>query len=214
MELVMQIQAGQYALMQSRIEDTRRARHDLRHHWRALQGYLDSGNFDALASYIRQYGEGLPAKAPPHYCKNTAVNAILSFYADRAAQLGIGTEIAFSINDKTLIPESEFCVLLGNLLENALEGCNAFRNQQDNAGTDCFIRVHARLNGEHMLTLAVDNTAARPLMEDGVLLSSKRPGRGIGTESVRFIARQYHGDARFEWRDGIFYASVMLNPDP
>jgi len=63
-----------------------------------------------------------------------------------------------------------------------------------------------------MLILTVDNTAPRPMAEDGALLSSKHPGLGIGTESVRFIARQYRGDACFEWRDNVFYASVMLNP--
>ena len=212
MELVMQMQASQYALLQSCIQDTRRARHDLRHHWKALQGYIDSGDLDALASYIRQYGEGLPTEPTDLYCKNAAVNAILSFYAEKAALLNIDMEIAFSIQDMTLIPESEFCALLGNLLENALEGCNAFQNQQNENASSCFICVRAGLRGEHMLILTVDNTAPRPMAEDGALLSSKHPGLGIGTESVRFIARQYRGDACFEWRDNVFYASVMLNP--
>ena len=44
------------------------------------------------------------------------------------------------------------------------------------------------------------------------LVSTKAAGSGIGTESIRMIAEQYRGDARFEWRDGVFYASVMLNP--
>ena len=44
------------------------------------------------------------------------------------------------------------------------------------------------------------------------LVSTKAAGCGIGTESIRMIAEQYRGDARFEWKDGVFYASVMLNP--
>ncbi|WP_243023757.1 GHKL domain-containing protein [Clostridium sp. AM28-20LB] len=44
------------------------------------------------------------------------------------------------------------------------------------------------------------------------LVSTKPAGSGIGTESILMIAEQYHGDARFEWRDGVFYASVLLNP--
>ena len=45
-----------------------------------------------------------------------------------------------------------------------------------------------------------------------LLLSTKHSGYGIGTESIRMIAERYHGDARFAWKDGIFYASIMLNP--
>ena len=44
------------------------------------------------------------------------------------------------------------------------------------------------------------------------LVSTKPAGSGIGTESIRMIAEQYHGDARFEWRNRVFYASVLLNP--
>lgn len=37
MELLVKVQTAQYALMQSRIEETKRARHDLRHHWKAAK---------------------------------------------------------------------------------------------------------------------------------------------------------------------------------
>ncbi|WP_418570950.1 GHKL domain-containing protein [Ruminococcus sp.] len=46
---------------------------------------------------------------------------------------------------------------------------------------------------------------------EGGFLSSKRKGKGIGTESVKNIAAKYNGVAKFEYGDGMFYASVMLN---
>ena len=66
---------------------------------------------------------------------------------------------------------------------------------------------------QKLLSITVDNTSLTPPTDQhGVLLSSKHPGRGTGTESIRVIAERYHGDARFEWKDGMFYSSVMLNP--
>lgn len=71
----------------------------------------------------------------------------------------------------------------------------------------------ARKINQKILSITVDNTSpAPPAGEQGVLLSSKHPGTGIGTESIRIIAERYNGDARFEWKDGVFYSSVMLNP--
>ena len=59
----------------------------------------------------------------------------------------------------------------------------------------------------------MDNTSVfKPTWIHEKLVSTKTAGSGIGTESIRMIAEQYRGDARFEWRDGVFYASVMLNP--
>lgn len=88
------------------------------------------------------------------YCKNYAVNAILSFYAEKAKK-----------------------------------------------------------NGISMLSITADNTSSgSPNWSGDKLLSTKHSDYGIGTESIRMIAERYSGDARFRWKDGIFYASVMLNP--
>lgn len=54
--------------------------------------------------------------------------------------------------------------------------------------------------------------AFSPTWMNEKLVSTKPAGSGIGTESIRMIAEQYHGDARFEWRNRVFYASVLLNP--
>lgn len=204
-EFLLKLQTEQYAMIQQRIEEARRARHDLRHHWNVLQSYADSGNFDALSDYIRTYGDNMPVEAPGYYCDNIAANAVLCFYAQKAAQQQIKMDISFPVSEKTCIPEPELCVLLGNLLENALDACSACGEEGR-----C-ISVNAIQNGESSLVLTIDNTALEPVIKGNAFYSSKRPDFGLGTESVREIARRYHGDARFQWKDGVFYASVMLN---
>lgn len=202
-EVLLKLQTEQYAISKQRIEEARRARHDLRYHWNVLQSYTDSGDFDALSAYIRKYGESMSWEAPNRYCDNAAVNAVLCFYAQKAAQQQIKMEISFPMKEEACIPEPELCVLLGNLLENALEACSA-------CGQERYINVHAKQLGESSLILTVDNTGLEPVMKGNAFYSSKRPDFGLGTESVRAIARRYHGDARFEWKDGVFYASIML----
>lgn len=107
-----------------------------------------------------------------------------------------------------MIPETEFCVLIGNLLENAVDACAGTA-----AGIQPFIRLHVVQTGFSMLSITADNTSSgSPNWSGDKLLSTKHSGYGIGTESIRMIAERYHGDARFAWKDGIFYASIMLNP--
>ncbi len=207
LEHLIQIQSRQYTLIQSRMEETRRARHDLRQHWAALQGCMERGDQEALADYIKRYGASLPADSCRTFCKNFAVDALLNFYMEKAAKIDVPMEISFQASEKTVIPEPEFCVLLGNLLENALDACGGIESNP------LFIRINARQNGESMLSLTVDNTSPLPPDIDGEQIrSSKHEGFGMGTLSVRMIAKRYNGDARFEWKDGVFYASVMLNP--
>lgn len=202
------LQSAQYEPLKRNIEEARRARHDLRHHLAAIQDCIDKQDLDALSDYMTKYRQTLPLSSDEdaHFCSNYAVNAVLCFYAEKAAQIGADMTVRVHMGKTAIIPDPELCVLLGNLLENALESSTG----QEGAP---FIRVNIQQSGTSMLTLTVDNACPQcPVWEQDRLRSSKREGFGLGTDSVRMIAEQYHGDARFAWKDGVFYASVVLSP--
>lgn len=201
LEQIAQIQANQYRLLQTHIEETRRARHDLRQHLRAIQGYIKEKDIPSLSTYIKTYGESLPTDSGRTFSQNTAVDSVLRFYAEKAEAAGISIDIVFPAGDPLVIPEPELCVLLGNLLEN----CSSADGRP-------FIRLRAAQIGDQTLSLTVDNSCLHPpVMENGHLRSRKHGGLGIGTESVRITAEKHHGHVRFEWKDGIFFTSVLLN---
>ncbi len=199
------IQLTQYEAMQSRIEETRRARHDLKQHLRLIQAYIDQGQEDALKDYIRTYGQTLPEDTGSHFCKNGVIYTVVRFYAMKAAEADIQFESNLTIPSDITISEPDLCVLLGNLLENALEEC--FRHNP----SDCRIIINGQLRGSRTLILTVDNSPAHePEMVNGIPVSAKDTGGGIGTTSIRSIAAHYKGTAEFNWKDGTFYASVVL----
>lgn len=205
LEQIATVQADQYQLIQSRIEEARRARHDLRQLLRAIQGYIDIDDIPGLSAYIKSYGDSLPSDSVRVYSRNLAVDAVLRFYAEKASSAGIDINISFSAGEIPVIPEPELCVLLGNLLENALENCSS-------ANGHPFIRMRAVLTEGRALTLTVDNSCTQPpVLKDGHLLSRKHGGPGIGTESIRIISEKYQGFTRFEWKDDVFFTSVLLN---
>ena len=211
MERLLQIQRDQYTMLQSRIIENRRARHDFRQHLRVIQDCANRGDLEDLKSYLADYEKQHPTHSDRVYCNNYALNAILSFYADKAESAGIQFDIHIQLSDPPVIPETKLCVLLGNLLENALDACQTGCSGSEN--TPPFIRLSAVQTGTSTLSITTDNTSAfSPTWMNEKLVSTKPAGSGIGTESIRMIAEQYHGDARFEWRNRVFYASVLLNP--
>ena len=211
MERLLQIQHDQYSMLQARIAENRRARHDCRQHLRVIQDCVKRGDLEDLKSYLAEYEKQFPSHSDHIYCNSYAVNAILAFYADKAENHNIRLDVKIQMSDTPVIPETEFCVLLGNLLENALDACQTGRSESETAQP--FIRVCAVQTGTSTLSITVDNTSVfKPTWINEKLVSTKAAGSGIGTESIRMIAEQYRGDARFEWKDGVFYASVMLNP--
>lgn len=211
MERLLQIQHDQYSMLQARIAENRRARHDFRQHLRVIQDCVKRGDLEDLKSYLAEYEKQFPSHSDHIYCNSYAVNAILAFYADKAENHNIRLDVKIQMSDTPVIPETEFCVLLGNLLENALDACQIGRSESKTSQP--FIRVCAIQIGTSTLSITVDNTSVfKPTWINEKLVSTKVAGSGIGTESIRMIAEQYRGDARFEWKDGVFYASVMLNP--
>lgn len=211
MERLLQIQHDQYSMLQARIAENRRARHDFRQHLRVIQDCVKRGDLEDLKSYLAEYEKQFPSHSDHIYCNSYAVNAILAFYADKAENHNIRLDVKIQMSDTPVIPETEFCVLLGNLLENALDACQTGRSESETSQP--FIRVCAIQTGTSTLSITVDNTSVfKPTWINKKLVSTKAAGSGIGTESIRMIAEQYRGDARFEWKDGVFYASVMLNP--
>ncbi len=206
-ERMLEVQRAQYANLQSHMEEIRRARHDLRQHQNIIQSFLDAGDMEQLRAYLRAQNAPLPLDPMPLYCRNYAVNMLLNYYASRFVAEDIAFEFRVNLPERISVLEPDFCVVLGNLLENALEACSGREKP--------YIRAAARAVG-NALTIVVDNTApAQPRMEqDGTFCSSKHAGSGIGTKSVSYIAKRYDGTADFRWENGMFLASVFLNPQP
>lgn len=204
------MQAVQYENLKNRMEETRIARHDLRHNMTIIKSYLDSGSYQKLDTYIRQYLESLSLDSPMLYCDNYALNAVLTYY-DRAAKehgYEFTVDIQFDANhpQAEAISDIDATVLLGNLLENAVEAC---ARQTDGAR---FIRLWLKQE-KNAIIIAVDNSYSGAIHPaNSGFISSKSGYTGTGVISIKRIALKYHGVAKFHYHDGTFSSSVMLNP--
>lgn len=199
----LQAQKKQYDSLATHMEETRRARHDLRQHLTVIQSYLKRDEQSNLSEYLDSYLSQLPPDTLEIYSYNDVVNAIVCYYATlvRDDHASFGAKIDYP--EDCSVSATDITVLLGNLLENAAEACH-------HEGEPKFVKLRVRQNGNALLVL-VDNTCTTPVrFQDDVPLSSKREGVGIGATSVRSIAERYGGTAQFEQREGVFCASVLL----
>lgn len=193
-----------YHMLEEHIEDSRRSRHDLRHHISVFKTLLESGEYGNLKEYLNQFEMTVPSESPVNFCRSYALNAIMSHYYQQAEMENIPVDIQIKLPEKTGIADVDLCIVFGNLFENAIEACRRQNNPQR------FIRLSAAMAGTGVV-ITVDNSFEdRVTQEDGLFLSSKRFGKGIGTTSVKAIADKYHGFTKFEYDGSVFRASVML----
>ena len=167
---------------------------------------LMEGNLDALHDYLDTYNESLPDDPLVRFCENTAANAVLLYFTQRAKENHIDYIVKVNIPNDIFVSDTDISVLFGNLVENAVEACrNEFLNDRK-------ILIRANLTGNSFY-VTVDNTFSGMLRyaNNDKLLSTKHKGTGLGTQSVKSIAAHYNGVCRFEAKDGMFCASVMCN---
>ncbi len=200
------MQQLQYENLNERILEARHAKHDIRHHITIMSSYLASKEYDKLEKYLNSYKKSLPDDSSISLCENQSINALLVYFAGLSKDADIDFKILAKIPAKIDIEENDVCVVLGNLLENALHAAYVYQ------GDDKEISVAIDYNGGCML-IAVDNTFNGKLKKtlDGGLLTTKKDGTGVGLESVKNIAKNYSGIFSYEVKGNKFCVSVMLN---
>lgn len=195
--------AMQYENLTEKVNEARRAKHDVRHHISVMQEYLEKKEYSALSDYLKQYRKNLPDDSMK-FCGNSAVNALLIYFAQQAKESGISYNVRVEIPEQAGIDVTDLSVIFGNLIENAVAACTAVKDGERS------IIIRGKIDGG-ALCVTVDNTFSGKLSftKDGRLCSTKHGGTGLGTESVKSIAEKYGGLCRFETDGGKFCASVL-----
>ncbi len=199
------MQSLQYENLRERVAEARRAKHDLRHHITLISGYSDKKDYDGLREYLNSFISTLPEDNSIVFCEHYTINMLILYFEQLAKENKIEFDVKLDIPAKISISDSDFCVIWGNLLENAIYACKAQKT------LDRKIVLRGQVENERVL-ITVDNTYENEIRtdKDGVYISTKHEGTGIGVESVKAIAKRYEGFARSELKNGMFCISVML----
>jgi len=207
MERLSLMQRANYELMRERIEETKTARHDLRHHMVMISGFLQNREYDALQAYVRQYRTAVEQMQPVEYSQNPVVNVLARHYSDLAAANGVSLTLRLEIARDIKISEADLCAILSNLLENGVEAC-----QRKKSG-ERFISLSIG-HKPSMLSIRMENSAEAGVNKSGgAFISSKSEGRkGYGLESIRAVACRHAGSAEFYFDGGrgVFVSTVVL----
>ena len=114
------VQVMEFDDLNKRIADARKTRHDLRHHIAILESFADNKDEKALREYIDEFRKVHRLEEPMIYCENMTANAVLTYFAQMAAEAGVEFRSEFSLPEQVNIERSDLAVLLGNILENAV----------------------------------------------------------------------------------------------
>lgn len=204
LRLQLTLQKEQYDAIEKKIQKDQIFRHDLRHHARLLADMLYKQNVEEALNYLEKLSTYTLMTSTKIYCENLVVNAVLS------SQLAVAKQQNIQVNCKVSLPANldvdgmELCVLLSNLLENAIEHCCS-------DGTYVPVLDISILKNNAQICIRIRNNFYGRLYEDknGTYFSQKPQG-GIGLQSVSAIVAKHHGAMNITYTNQTFTVDVAL----
>ena len=199
------LQRKRYENLKTAIEDARQARHDLRHYLNQLSALADEGDIDKIREYLTRAAGRIPS-LDMNFCENRAADSVIGYYCALARRESIPFQTQIDLPEEIPVDEIDVCLVLSNLLENALEA--SLRTDPARRR----ISVQAYMHSGRLMLIQVENAFDGEIREkNGALQSSKRKGGGIGVQSVRRIAEKTGGASTFTYQNATFTAKVMLH---
>lgn len=181
--------------------------HDRRHRVRIMQEMMAEKNYDGMNDMLKQMQEGIEVQCPVSYTPNVPVNGVLVSYATEAEERGISFSAEIDLPEKLRINDWQFAVVIGNLLDHAIQQCDEIKGD-----TRRKIQVTSRqVKGQ--IQVEIRNTCLKTVVfdpETGLPVSRCGETRGAGISSVAYFAEKNQAVFQCGKDQGEFFSQIQI----
>ena len=178
-------------------------RHDYHNHIQTLKAYRTLGQNTEIDNYLNHLDNDLTSVDTVFKTGNIMVDAILN------SKISLAQNRKIKVNATAIVPkvlpvsEIDLCVIIGNLLDNAMEACLKLSEK------DRTIRIYIDIFNEY-LYISVSNTMSGKIDKRPGHISSKGANHGFGLIRIDKIAKKYNGHINRQNEEGVFATEIML----
>lgn len=184
-------------------KEMRGYKHDFHHHLQALKGQLEAGEVDRALAYIEQLDNQLMNVDTLLKTGNVSLDAILSAKIAQAKAENIAVTVKANVPDALTISDLELSIIIGNLLDNAIEACRTVTGER-------FIRIFISMKGT-MLYFSMLNAAGAKRKKTGSLFATHKDGvHGFGLRRAEAILEEHGGWVKYNSEDGAFTSEFLV----
>lgn len=184
-------------------KEMRGYKHDFHNHLQTLKSHIESGELDRALRYIDELDEQLKNVDMLLKTGNVTIDAILSAKIAQAKSRGIAVTVKANVPDELTISDAHLSIIFGNLLDNALEACDALPGEK-------FIRLYIAMKG-NMLYFSMMNSAGEKKQKLGTLFNTgKRGAHGFGLRRAEAVIEEHGGWCKYNSEDGAFTSEFLV----
>ena len=190
-----------YAEVENMYSKMRGWRHDYRHHIQTMKVHAACGEYEEIERYLDMLDDDLTNVETVVRTGNRMADAILNSKLSVAAGKQIQVKADAKVPVALSISELDLCVLIGNLLDNAIDACMELPPERR------LIRIYMEMKGNY-LYLSLTNTAGG--RKKRTFRSTKGEGHGLGIARADAVVKKYGGYLTRASEDEAFSTEVLL----
>ena len=184
-------------------KEMRGYKHDFHHHLQTLKGQLEAGEVERALAYIEQLDNQLMNVDTLLKTGNVSLDAIFSAKISQAKAENIAVTVKANVPDALTISDLELSIIIGNLLDNAIEACRTVTGER-------FIRIYISMKGT-MLYFSMLNASGAKRKKTGSLFATHKDGvHGFGLRHAEAILEEHGGWVKYNSEDGAFTSEFLV----
>ncbi len=202
----------QVAVMSRQVEEVnaiyttmRGWRHDYHNHLQKLKAHLVMGQIEEAQRYLNALEGDLDGIKVKYTTGNVSLDAILNSKLSIAEKEQIRINCKAEIGENLAVGDIDLCVIIGNLIDNAVESCRKMP-----ADSDRFLRIYLSIWKQQLYISVTNSTGETVRKPDAEYISNKRGDHGHGLKRIDLVVEKYNGYIRRANEPGVFSTEIML----
>ena len=180
-------------------------RHDYHNHLQSLKGFLSLNKVDQMKNYLNELETDLDSIDTLYHSGNLQLDSILNAKLAIAEKGQIRIHCDASIPPQLHVSDLDLCVILGNLLDNAIESCRKIKNPDER-----FIRVYIGILKKQLYISITNATSETVKQRTDHYFTTKRGDHGHGLKRVDQVVKKYDGYLNRQNEPGVFATEIIL----
>lgn len=184
-------------------------RHDFNHHIGCLYGLIEQNEFIEAKIYLKDLIRSMQKLNDILKIDNPVIGALINYKLSMAEEKNI--KITTDINIPKVMPFEaiDISIILGNAIDNAIEGCEGAENKQ--------IAIQMVMEKQHLF-IKIENSVASHMSVRTVDVSTNHfkttkpdlENHGFGLTNIQYAVEKYSGLMKYETKEDQFILNIAL----
>ncbi|UZT06169.1 GHKL domain-containing protein [Clostridium sp. LQ25] len=189
-------------LVESNNVKVREIKHNLNNQIIVLQSMINADNIEKANKYINKMLDNTHKLSSKTYCENIIINSILNSKINYANSYNINCNVNVKIFENIKIEEDDLGVIIGNLLDNAIEANLFLKDKKRKIDISIY-------NKNNSIVINIKNTKDKKMLEENTWKSDKK-NHGIGLNSVKKLVNKYNGAIANEDKGDFYEVNIII----